>query len=209
MINCPLCRNTGEEFYQYKKQLYYRCANCYGIFVAEHLRPSISAEKQRYETHNNDVNDLNYQQFVSPITSAILNTHKQKDIGLDFGAGTGPVISKVLADNNYQILQYDPLFHPYPKLLDGKYDYIACCEVIEHFYNPHKEFKLLKDLLNKKGVLYCMTDIYNDNIDFHKWYYKNDPTHVFIYQQQTFDWLQGEFSFTKVTLDHRLITFYN
>ena len=209
VINCPLCHHNGEVFYQYQKLLYFRCTNCFGIFVANHLRPSRLVEKQRYETHNNDVNDLKYQQFVSPITTAILNTNKQKDKGLDFGAGTGPVISKVLKDNNYTIFQYDPLFHPYPELLKDKYDYIACCEVIEHFFEPDKEFKLLKELLNKEGVLYCMTDIYDESIDFHKWYYKNDPTHVFIYQRQTFNWLQKQYGFAKVTINNRLITFSN
>ena len=163
----------------------------------------------RYEEHNNDVNDEKYQQFVSPITSAILKTHSAEDLGLDFGAGTGPVISKVLKDNNYSIFQYDPFFHKYPELLNNKYGYIACCEVIEHFYNPHKEFSLLKKLLKKDAILYCMTDLYDESIDFHTWYYKNDPTHVFIYQKHTIHWIQEEFEFSNVKIEGRLITFLN
>ena len=183
--------------------------NCVGIFVDEGLRPDRITEKLRYQEHNNDINDLNYQQFVSPITEAILINHTRNDKGLDFGAGTGPVISKVLEDNNYSIAKYDPLFHNKPELLNDKYDYIACCEVIEHFHNPKKAFRVLKKLLKKSARLYCMTDIYDESIDFHKWYYKNDPTHVFIYQEHTIHWIQQEFGFLNVSITNRLITFSN
>ena len=93
--------------------------------------------------------------------------------------------------------------------MDEKYDYIACCEVIEHFYDPKKEFALLKKLLLKRGRLYCMTEIYDQNIDFGSWYYKNDPTHVFIYHKRTIDWINTEFSFSDVNINGRLITFFN
>jgi SAM-dependent methyltransferase len=157
--------------------------------------------------HNNNVDDVRYQQFVSPVTSAVMNDYSPKHKGLDFGAGTGPVISKVLTDNQFNIKAYDPFFHNHPQLLDETYDFIACCEVIEHFYTPCKEFSLLKSLLKPNGRLYCMTDIYNENIDFHGWYYKNDPTHVFFYQQQSFRYIKDKFGFSDVTIDGRLITF--
>jgi len=209
VTSCPLCLGSGSVFYQFKDRLYYQCSNCHGIFVDEGLRPDSAAEKLRYEQHNNDVDDKNYQQFVSPITTAIFNNHNNVDNGLDFGAGTGPVISKVLEDNNYSIAQYDPLFHNKPELLNDRYDYIACCEVIEHFHNPKKEFSVLKKLLKKGSRLYCMTDVYDESIDFHNWYYKNDPTHVFIYQKHTIHWIQKEFEFLNVSIADRLITFSN
>jgi SAM-dependent methyltransferase len=204
---CPLCSSTGDIFYQYKKRLYYQCVNCNGIFVDKNLKPDRSAEKLRYEEHNNDVNDLKYQKFVSPITTAILENHKPTARGLDFGAGTGPVIAKILRDNQYLISLYDPFFHDNPKLLDDKYDYIACCEVIEHFHNPKKEFTLLKKLLKKGAQLYCMTDLYDESNDFHNWYYKNDLTHVFIYHKNTILWIQQEFGFSDVKISGRLIAF--
>lgn len=204
---CPLCSGIGEIFYQYKKRLYHQCNNCYGIFVDQSLIPDNNTEKERYKEHNNDVNDLKYQQFVSPITEAILSSHNKEDQGLDFGAGTGPVIAKVLKDNNYNIELYDPFFHNNPELLEDKYDYIVCCEVIEHFHNPKKEFRLLKKLMKEGALLYCMTDLYTESIDFHKWYYKNDMTHVFIYHAKTIRWIQKEFEFINVTIVDRLITF--
>ena len=129
--------------------------------------------------------------------------------GLDFGAGTGSAISKVLRDNDYQITEYDPYFHPFPELLEKQYDYIACCEVVEHFHHPDKEFRLLKKLLKPNGKLYCMTHVYNREIDFENWYYKNDHTHVFMYQKETIEWISKTFGFSDVKINNRLIVFSN
>jgi hypothetical protein len=52
-----------------------------------------------------------------------------------------------------------------------------------------------------------MTDIYNENIDFHKWYYKNDLTHVFIYHKKTIEWIKNNIGFDDVFIDERLIVF--
>jgi SAM-dependent methyltransferase len=178
-----------------------------GIFMDPQKIPGKKAEKKRYEEHNNDTEDKGYQNFVSPITKAILKDFEPRHKGLDFGAGTAPVISKILTDHNFQIKQYDPFFHNFPELLKTQYDYIACCEVIEHFHYPYKEFELLKHLLLPYGKIYCMTDLYDESIDFHKWYYKNDQTHVFIYHEKTIQWIQEEFNFSEATINGRLITF--
>jgi len=206
---CPLCNTSGDDFYQDKNQLYFKCPNCLGIFIEKDLRPNRETELSRYLKHNNYIEDINFQKFVSPITSSIMRDFALKDKELDFGAGSGPVISKILEDNNYNIVQYDPFFHNNPKLLNDKYDYIACCEVIEHFHNPKQEFILLNDLLDKNGKLYCMTNLYNDSIDFDSWDYKNDITHIFIYKKETIYWIKEHFGFTDVKIDGRLITFYN
>ena len=206
---CPLCNSTSTVFYQNKKQLYHQCSNCYGIFVDQELRPNRETEMLRYQKHDNDIDDEGYQKFVAPITSAILRDFNNNHKGLDFGAGTGPVISKILKDNNFLIIQYDPFFHNDPNLLEEQYDYIAACEVIEHFHNPKKEFSLLKKLLLQNGKLYCMTNIYNESIDFHNWDYISDFTHVFIYHEHTIFYIKEKFEFLNVTIEDRLITFYN
>jgi len=202
---CPLCNSSSKNFCN---QHFYLCSVCDGIFRPRADLLGFVAEKKRYETHNNDVNDARYQNFVSPITNAILKEYSKNESGLDFGAGTGPVISKILIDHGYKIKKYDPFFHNFIELLNDKYDYIACCEVIEHFYNPKKEFLLLKNLLKPKGALFCMTAIYDDSINFDKWYYKDDPTHVFIYQKETIKWIQNNIGFSKVIVKNKLIKFY-
>jgi len=81
--------------------------------------------------------------------------------------------------------------------------------VMEHFYQPNKEFSLLKSLLKKGGRLYCMTDIYHAGIDFQHWSYKNDPSHVFFYHRDSLAYINAEFNFSAITIDGRLITYYS
>ncbi len=201
---CPLCGNDGKIFY---KDVFYMCNVCKGVFRSKRTRPDRSKEKARYEAHDNDVYDRGYQNFVDPITKAVKNNFSQEHEGLDFGAGTGPVISKILQDAGYDIKQYDPFFHDNDELLEQRYHYIVCCEVIEHFHDPYKEFKLLKELLLPDGHLYCMTYLYRADIDFRLWGYKDDLTHTFFYQRETLEWIRNEFVFLDMKIDNRLIDF--
>jgi SAM-dependent methyltransferase len=204
---CPLCHSEETQLFYQKIKSFYQCQQCFGIFMDKNQRLTSADELNRYNIHQNDVHDLKYQNFVSPITSAIIRDFNTSHQGLDFGAGPGPVVTKVLRDHDYKVAMYDPFYHSHPKVLDAKYDYIACCEVIEHFYNPDNEFLRLKNLLRSNGKLYCMTYLYHDDINFDAWYYKNDPTHVFIYRAETIEWIKNHFGFSSVTIDHRLITF--
>ena len=204
MVICPLCQNKSKQFY---KDEFFECVCCGGIFRPKEKLLDNEKEKQRYESHTNDSSDLGYQNFVLPITSSVLNEYKKDDIGLDFGCGKDSSIVKVLRQNEYKIFEYDPYFFNDKKLLEKKYDYITSCEVIEHFYNPKKEFELLKSLLKDDGSLYLMTGIYRQNIDFSKWWYKNDLTHVFIYKEETFQWIKEEFGFKDLEIKENLIRF--
>lgn len=207
-MKCPLCFSEGIHFYSGQDRTFLECNLCKGIFVSEENLPDPVAERERYETHNNDVDDLAYQKFVSPIVKSVITDFDPSvHVGLDFGAGTGPVITKLLKDHDFQIFAYDPFFLPFPELLQKSYDFIVCCEVIEHFQNPAKEFRLLRAMLRPGGKLYCMTHIYPPGIDFSNWYYKNDPTHVFIYREETFDFIKDHFAFQQVGIKDRLITF--
>jgi len=205
--SCPLCKSKGQQFYKSKRHIFHQCDICKAIYLDKEYFLNTKEEKERYQEHNNDVNDKGYQKFVSPISNAIFSNYSKYDKGLDFGAGTGPVIAEVLSTNGYVINLYDPFFHNNKELLLHKYNYIACCEVMEHFHNPYKEFKLLKSLLKKDGHLYCMTSIYNNDIDFRTWYYKDDQTHVFIYTKETLEWIAKEFGFISLKIEGSFIDF--
>ncbi len=162
-------------------------------------------EKERYEAHNNDVNDTRYQKFVSPIVEGVKDNYNTNHTGLDYGAGTGPVITSLLEKKGYDVKLYDPFFHNYSENLCKKYDYIICSEVMEHFHNPYYEFKSLTKILNSKGTIFCMTSLYNEDINFENWYYKNDPTHVFFYHKKALEWIKNKFSFSDLQIDGKLI----
>ncbi|MFD1095467.1 class I SAM-dependent methyltransferase [Salegentibacter chungangensis] len=168
---------------------------------------SPAKEKQRYEEHNNDVTDKRYQDFVSPITSAVINEFPETAMGLDYGCGTGPVAASELGKKNYQIILYDPYFRNDREALTKLYDFIICCEVMEHFQEPAKEFRKLFGLLKPGGKLYCKTALYSPEIDFEKWYYKNDPTHVFLYTKKSLEIIRELFRFSDVEIGPDLIVF--
>jgi len=206
-MNCALCGSKTIVFSIVHKRAYYHCTHCDGISMDPTHFLSEEDEKTRYEIHNNDVTDAGYQKFVSPIVNTILRDYNKSQTGLDFGSGSGPVITTMLRKQGYHITTYDPYFDPNPEALQQQYDYIACCEVIEHFYAPNKEFALLHSLLREKGSLYCKTYLYNATIDFNSWWYKNDPTHVFFYTKKTLHWIKDQYHFNELIISRELIIF--
>ena len=199
---CPLCHSAGELFYNQK---FKECSGCQSIFRCPNFFLSWEKEKSRYEEHNNNVQDIKYKWFVDPLVEEILKNHWSDEIWLDFWAGTGPVISHLLEQKWFHTKLYDPFFHNDKKLLLGKYDFIIACEVVEHFHDPEKEFELLYNLLKAKGKLYIMTDLYSSEINFSKWYYKNDKTHVFFYSNYAFQWIQKYWNWKKYSRKNRCI----
>lgn len=206
--DCPLCLHQSDFFAEVQSRIYYLCNNCKGIFLDSAFYMTPDKEEEHYRFHHNNPEDKGYQNFISPITSKILQDYTSDDLGLDFGSGTGSAVVKVLQDEGYQILEYDPYFHPVEQHLDNQYDYIACSEVVEHFHQPAQEFQLLKKLLKPQGKLYCMTHLYSSEIEFQNWYYKNDHTHVFMYQKETMEWICKTYGFSTVVIDNRLIVFF-
>jgi SAM-dependent methyltransferase len=201
---CPMCSSDGVPFYQ---ETFYECNTCEGLFRPKSKLPSYQKEKERYLKHQNDPEDEGYQQFVKPLTDLLIANHTNEQLGLDFGAGNGSAVHKQLSDNGFNVKQYDPIYYNNPDLLNGKYDYIYACEVIEHFHHPYHEFSRLFRMLNEGGSLYCKTNIYDKDIDFDNWYYKNDFTHVFIYKNNTFNWIADNFNPADMKINENIIHF--
>lgn len=206
---CRLCRGETKLFFEKRNEKYYQCLRCFALFLNPANYLTKKEEKNRYLEHNNDVEDPGYQEFVEPIVSLVSQKFSQKSQGLDFGAGTGPVAARLLQQKGYAVQLYDPFFWNNPKALNRKYNFIICCEVIEHFHFPLKEFKLLKSLLKPGGSLICMTDLYSEEIDFKKWYYKDDPTHVFFYHQNTLTKIASLIKFSSMESKGRVVEFFN
>jgi len=205
--NCPLCNAESTFLIEDRGTKFYKCWGCGSIFrdPAEDL--PFEKEKARYLTHNNCPVDPGYRAFVAPIVDEATRLFLPSHHGLDFGAGPVPVIAKLLQRQGYQVEAYDPFFHQRPELLEQKYDYIAACEVIEHFRQPAEEFERLRGMLNPGGALLCMTLLYEDKIDFAKWHYKNDITHRFFYTQRALEWIRERFGFGSLKIEGRLVSF--
>ncbi|EKJ86267.1 class I SAM-dependent methyltransferase [Leptospira meyeri] len=167
--------------------------------------PNQEEEKTRYLEHNNDINDIRYQNFLRPVVEKVLGNQKSTDQALDYGAGPGPVVQFLLEQKGYKIKLYDPFFHNDPENLKQSYDYIILTEVVEHFHSPKKEFQILYNLLNTNGCLYILTHPYDDSIHFEKWYYKNDQTHTFFYTKKAFEWILNHYGFKNLDIQNRII----
>ncbi len=206
-MHCSLCGSETILYSETQNRKYHKCVQCNGVLLDPHYFLTAQDEKDRYLLHQNDVTDSGYQNFVSPIVDRICNNYDPNHKGLDFGSGSGPVITHLLRKKKYDIATYDPFFSPNQDPLKTKYDYIVCCEVIEHFNNPKKEFELLSSLLMTKGSLLCKTSIYKESIDFNSWWYKNDPTHVFFYTEETLYWIKEKFEFATLEITKDFILF--
>lgn len=210
---CKLCQHKVEwycDFFKVPKS-FYRCTYCRAIYRDFKTFVNTEIEEKRYRTHNNDVFDERYQKFVSPITDTVSQDFPKTAKGLDYGCGTGPVATFILEKKGYDIKLYDPFFYPDTSFVNNQYDFIICCEVMEHFFNPQAEFQKLRGLLKPDGKLYCKTKMITDDFsveNFKKWHYKNDPTHVFFYSPKTLEVIQELFGFTTVTFDEKLIIFH-
>lgn len=203
---CPLCNSTGNDFF---KMEFFICPTCSGIFRNKKSLPDTEEEKKRYDLHQNDVSDAGYLQFVSPVTGYVISTIDKNKKGLDYGCGPSSAIHKILSENNYSIRKYDPFYFPEKDIFDSKFNFIICCEVIEHFHQPAQEFEKLKKMLVPDGELLIMTHLFDSSINFENWYYKNDFTHVFFYRNETLEWIKNHFGFGHLSIQDRFIRLKN
>lgn len=150
-------------------------------------------EFQRYQEHNNDPADPQYRGFFQPLFSTIIS--RESGYGLDYGAGPGSALVAMLEEQGLTMKVFDPFFFPDTQILNEEhsYDFVVCTETMEHFFDPYKDVSLLVDLVKPGGTVYCMTLLYQPDIDFGGWHYRMDPTHVFFYQHETLVWLSKAF----------------
>lgn len=188
IVTCPLCGDDPAAYYSDSRRDYFQCQGCSLVFVDAEQRLNIAAEKAEYDLHQNCPNDKGYQQFLSRLVNPLLNHINVGAYGLDFGCGPGPAIKPMLFKHGVDVINYDPIYYPNEYCLSNNkaYDFITTTEVIEHVYQPDKVLPQLWDLLKSGGVLAIMTKLVIDKAAFSRWHYKNDPTHICFYSEETF-----------------------
>jgi len=159
------------------------------VFVprSQHLTPE--QEKAVYDQHQNNPQDMGYRQFLKRALAPLLPRIYRGMRGLDFGCGPGPTISVMLAEQGISVANYDPFYYPEHGLLDERYDFITMTEVIEHVARPAQVLQQVNNMLKPGGVLVVMTKRVRDKAAFANWHYKNDPTHIAFYAEETFHWI--------------------
>ena len=205
MICCLWCDSTDTQQIIADKTIYHQCLSCEIVYMDSKHHLDLKAEEARYLLHQNNVTDIGYQNFVSPLKNAVLERFNENHVGLDFGSGKDSAISYLLNQKNYKVNKYDPFFQPDKIVLKtNTYDYIVVCEVAEHFYNPKFEFIKLKSYLKPHGILFVMTSLITADVDFKTWSYRRDSTHVCFYTDKTF-----KTEFKTEVLTNNLILLHN
>ena len=208
MKSCLLCKTTNTILYHtHKNRTFCKCLACGSVFLDPLLLPNKIDEKNRYQLHQNNEDDIGYQNFVTPLINEVISQTDTKQLGLDFGSGPTPIISILLKKLGYNLLQYDPYFCNQPNVFNLKYDFIISCEVIEHLHKPLVEFTRLYSCLKENGRLFCMTDLLPTKTEFSNWYYKNDSTHVIFYSPKSLEWIKRSCGFKSVEIKNRVIIF--
>jgi SAM-dependent methyltransferase len=192
-MHCPLCGGQKTApFHQDQRRPYLRCCRCALVFVPSAYYLERSAERAEYDLHCNVVDDPGYRKFLSRLALPLAARLAPGSQGLDFGCGPGPALAAMLRDVGHEVSLYDSFYQPDNAALTRRYDFICATEVVEHLHQPGSELARLWSLLKPGGVLGIMTKLVRDREAFAGWHYKNDPTHVCFFSEQTWRWWARE-----------------
>ncbi|MFN8846278.1 MAG: methyltransferase domain-containing protein [Bdellovibrionales bacterium] len=199
---CLLCesQHLKSHYQSPKSDQFWACEDCHFVFREPLQWLSVEAEAERYLSHQNSVESIGYQNFLTPVVEMIQNRQKPTERGLDYGCGPQSVIQFLLQKNNYQMEIWDPQFHPDPMPKQHVYDYVSCTEVFEHFRDPLQEARKIKNLMNIQGTMYVKTSWVDRVSDFSKWHYQRDPTHVGFFGKKSFEYLSSKLDLEIVKL---------
>lgn len=201
-MNCPLCENIDNKHFTVKGKKYFQCHKCGLTYLDAEFRLPPEEEQKRYSYHQNSIDNQGYVNFLNRIIEPALQFIPINNIGLDYGCGPNPVLSQILNNKGIKCSCYDPFF--FPKVsLSNSYDFIFATECFEHFFSPKIEIEKISKLLVTNGILCIMTELASESTDFANWYYKNDPTHVCFYEQQTINYICNEYNFTEIYNDQK------
>ena len=195
---CPLCNAGGAaDIFRGGKASGYRdflhCGNCDLVFVPRSQLLDAAAQKSRYLQHNNDPDDPDYRAFLRRMYDELRPHLHTGAKGLDFGAGPGPALQRIMLEDGFAAEAYDIFFHPDKSVLAQTYEFVTCTETAEHFTDPIGELECIDNLLIPGGWLGVMTGMLESWDAFSDWYYHRDPTHVNFFSRNTMLWIADRF----------------
>ena len=152
----------------------------------------MDAELARYELHENDAEDPAYETFLSRLAGPVIARTPAGARGLDYGSGEADALAQLLTRSGRPTVAYDPAFRPSAAVLDERYDFVVCSEVIEHVHEPRALFERFDRLVRPGGIVGIMTGMYDEVPSFADWWYIRDLTHVCFYSKATMEWIARE-----------------
>ena len=223
-MNCLLCQsphldlfsrhNSGVPWHLYSCQVvppktldFFRCVECRLVTKDPAVRCDSQQERKHYEKHNNNLEDSGYRQHLFRLVNPIVELVQDNSRGLDYGCGPTVSIGQLFKERGMICDSYDPIFFPQADLLKKEsYDFITCCEVVEHFKSPRDEFESLISMLKPGGRLIISTHTVPDR--FEDWWYQRDPTHIVFYSTETFSWIAKKYRISFRELGDNLFLFF-
>lgn len=214
---CPLCDHLEvAHFYKDKRRDYFQCQQCKLVFVPKPFHLNSENEKAEYDKHDNQLEDIGYLSFLSRVAKPVITKLSNADIaecfannnrttddfynslaeieGLDFGCGPGPALATELSRLGFKMSLYDIYYHDDKSNLNRQYDFVTCTEVVEHFNEPATGIKQLFNLVKPGGMLAIMTKLVINQQRFKHWHYKNDPTHISFFSEDTFSYIAQHYN---------------
>jgi SAM-dependent methyltransferase len=177
------------------------------VFVPAGFFLTSSVEKRKYEHHQNEPEDLVYQEYLKQIMDPVLERISEGAKGLDFGCGSDPALSQMFEADGYQTDVYDAYFAPNEEVFGRSYDFITACEVVEHFYKPQMELDRLFSMLRPGGILAIKTQMLPFEEEFSTWYYKRDITHVCFFSERSMRFLADKWTAELIVVKSDVVLF--
>ncbi|HEU4669444.1 MAG TPA: class I SAM-dependent methyltransferase [Dyella sp.] len=206
-VACPLCGAATGAPWRETTGVYRHCKQCDLVSRDPSTWLDADAERSYYGTHDNRIDDPGYRRFLSQLADPLIARLAPGARGLDYGCGVAPALAAMLTDAGFPTVGYDPFFAPDAGLLDARYDFIACTEVLEHMHDPLSDLARIDALLKPGGWLGLMTELRPPMADFARWHYHRDPTHVGFHSEASLRWIAARFGWTVTAIGRRVSLF--
>ncbi len=205
-MNCKICDICCIDAGRDQRRGYVQCPRCKSVFVhhSDYLHPV--QERLRYELHHNTAENPGYCSYLATVADEIDARIPQARRALDYGSGPARVLETILNERGRDACSYDPLYGIGESCLTGAYDVIVICEVIEHVRDIAGMRRQLTGLLHAGSFLFIRTCLLRPEIDFHEWWYKEDPTHINFFTETSLDSLVASIGLSVIFTDgNRLV----
>jgi hypothetical protein len=210
-FKCPLCSSLDSDHYSYQSKFdrnFYKCSVCDLVFVDRSELLDHSTEKSRYDNHQNNILSEGYEKFLRRLITPLSHLKELKSYGLDYGQGPYPMLIELMNKDGFENVDgYDPFYSDSQDVFTKKYDFITCCEVLEHMTDVSFELERIQSLLKKNALFIISTGIRTENIDFNNWYYIRDDTHINFLSINTLDWIAQKYNLNLVRTEKDLIIY--